>query len=70
MGGAHLAEGDLAVVGGVPRVADQHLAVVLDPARAAEHVVDAGGDLVPLEVVPRPADRRLNLRGGEGRGRE
>lgn len=54
-GGAHLAEGELAVVGGVAGVADQHLPVVLDPARPAQHVVDARGHLVPLVVVPGPA---------------
>lgn len=62
----HLAEGDLAVVGSVPRVADQHLAVVLDPARAAQHVVDARGHLVPLEVVPGPAGARGQDGDGDG----
>lgn len=51
---AHLAEGDLAVAGAVLCVPDEHLPIVLDPALAAQDVVNAGCHLVPLKVVPKP----------------
>lgn len=51
---AHLAEGDLAVAGAVLCVPDEHLPIMLDPALAAQDVVNAGRHLVPLKVVPKP----------------
>lgn len=51
---AYFAEGELAVVGAVLRVPDQHLSIMLDPALAAQDVVDAGGHLIPFVVVPEP----------------
>lgn len=51
---AHLAESDLAVAGAVPRVPDEHLPIVLNPALATQDVVNAGCHLVPLKVVPKP----------------
>lgn len=55
---AHLTEGDLAVAGAVLGVPDKHLPVVLDPALPTQNVVDAGGHLVPLKVVPEPEQDR------------
>lgn len=55
---AHLAEGDFAVAGAVLGVPDQHLPIVLDPALAAQDVVDAGCHLVPLKVIPKPERQR------------
>ena len=46
-----LDEGELADAGAAPDVSDGDLPVVLDPAPAAQDVVNAGGDLVPLVVV-------------------
>lgn len=39
---------------------DGHLAIVLDPPLAAQDVVDAGRDLVPLVVVAQPAGGRTH----------
>ena len=61
-GDAHLAEGDLAVTGAVLRVPDEHLPIVLDPALAAQNVVNAGRHLIPLKVVPKSERDRA----GEG----
>lgn len=55
-----LAEGDLAVAGAVLRVPDKHLPVVLDPALAAQDVVNAGRYLVPLKVVPKPGQAHID----------
>lgn len=55
---ADLDEGDPAVTCALAAAVDApdgHLAVVLHPALAAQDVVDAGRDLVPLVVLTQPA---------------
>lgn len=51
---AYFAECELAVVGAVRRVPNQHLTIMFNPALATQDVVDAGGHLVPFIVVPEP----------------
>lgn len=62
----YLAEGDLAVVGAISRVPDQHLAVVLDPALPTQDIVDAGSHFVPFIVIPKPFVGRKKERGIQG----
>ena len=50
----YLDKGEFAQASAALGVPDGDLAVVLDPASAAQDVVYAGGDLVPLIVVPEP----------------
>lgn len=52
----YLDEGQLAEAGAALGVPDGDLAVVLDPPPAAQDVVHAGGDFVPLVVISKPAE--------------
>ena len=60
-GGTHLNEGDPAGAGRAAEVGDGHLAVVLQVALLAQHVVDAGHHLVPLVVVAVAEHRKHGL---------
>ena len=53
-GWLYLDKGEFTQAGAALGVPDGDLAVVLDPAPATQDVVYAGGDLVPLVVVPEP----------------
>ena len=53
----YLDKGEFTQASAALGVPDGDLAVVLDPASAAQNVVYAGGDLVPLIVVPEPGAR-------------